>query len=450
MPPEIISPSSQVIFERDILPGWDNGLLTLESQNPRRRFNAILNIAQNGAQTLALIAMKSDTTHEATWYQIFSSTTDLVGFQLTHKSTTKGHLKAGIEPLGAVRSRNNGVDLAITDFGIAMKPALVYMWQQFKELDINPVSLLGSNSQVKKGEKNELISSAALVRANILIRAFGREKVKGSEFLKFIPVSDTALQKHLSALMNGGFIDRKNADPNSGEPVSEFEVTQLGLQTTNWSDSKPIRSWPFSDNAVFVQQSIKELIDEGQKITYDSILSQIKTSHPITEQSEKTIRHYTIPLMVNRKLLQHIAFSGGNYLEISLTDLGESVAEHILFPLYVWSISPTAVPQINEVTTKFRNDPHSYTDLYHHVAKIFIDKSPFVNKNPEMNDSLVLSAIHTNPGLLTQAELARKLNISQQSVARVLKRLSKNLQISSLPPDPGGRVRYIPKERNKP
>ena len=435
-------PREQFIATKDIGTGWDRSLLAPESATAQKRFNAVLNIAQNGAQTLEVLGMNVNPDHWQSWYQVFKEVRNLVGHDIMHKKTTENHLKETIGPIGAAaKSDADDKMWAITEFGGEMRPAIVYTWQQFTDMGINPMSLLSANSRVSKNEKSGKVSTGALSRAKLLMYAFGKKEVTGSELLKATSLGSAALQVHTDVLADAGFITKRSADVNSGDAVAEYTITDVGISIENWNPRKLTRHGPIAKWVPFVQQAAFALQEEETPITTTTLNKKIDEMHPELALRKDDVGP-TITRMLNYGLMKNKGFAGTDRMFVTLTDLGEEVAEKILFPLRQWSFDPTSEPHITTIAENLKEHPDMYQDLYKEVAEVYKETSPHKNSTPEEKADKVLHSILQNPREMTQAQLARSLGISKQSVQRALGRLKQRNLIQSVEID--GRIYYMP------
>lgn len=114
-------------------------------QTPEDRLNAVLNIVQNGAQTLAVLSMLPNTNQWESPTRINKRIAETVGTPIVHRKTTLQHLVQTIEPVGlAARSTIDNNDWAITEFGIVSRATLIFTWRRFMDMALDPMKVLGS------------------------------------------------------------------------------------------------------------------------------------------------------------------------------------------------------------------------------------------------------------------------------------------------------------------
>ncbi len=428
-------PSDQLINERDFFAGWERSLITPESATARYRRAAVLTMLGNGAQSLAVLVMPSDTNNWQSSYQINKQMKTTVGSKVVGASATRNHLITTIEPVGtAARSTIDDKDWAITAFGREMKPALIYGWQQFMDLEVNPVSLLASMARVKRDAQGNLVAAPALVREQILTQAY-HHPLQIFTLRSLTHVGSAALCPHTDNLAGGGFIEKKSVDSGSGKPIAEYQVTQAGLDIPDWSALYEHKRAYMTE----IQSVVAELVEQGIKITTDAIVEGV--GKKVDVASENTLRFY-ISLLVNRQLLQSKDLPPQQLSQISLTPLGVAVVENIFIPLRAWSYSPDADDRINDIRRAYLRNPSIFNSLYQQIAATYRESSKFINADPVARTLEVERLIRENPGVYNKAMLARQLGCAEGSINKTISELIADGLIISLETDIPGRVKY--------
>ena len=107
--------------------GWETILgspLPPEINTPEKRLSALVNLIQNGAQTLETLSMSSEFT---SYGRINSAMNERAGIRVVQNATTFRHLQRCIEPVGAAaKSDLDDKYWALTPFGAATKPTLIF------------------------------------------------------------------------------------------------------------------------------------------------------------------------------------------------------------------------------------------------------------------------------------------------------------------------------------
>ncbi len=397
---------------------WGEIELTPEIDTPEKRLSAVLNILQNGAQTLTVLTMPADTRRWQSYYRIWQNLNETAGLEvLKQKTSTKNHLVFCIEPVGAAaRSTLDDRDWALTGFGIKIKAPLIFAWQQLLHLRLDAMQVLANNSLGRKDLEDNIISTPALVRYQILTALAAASRLRTIDLAQITNVGRSNVVHHLNGLKTANLIDSESADPESGNPVTVYQITPEGLATNPWPSyrTSPTRS-------AQIEQTARRLTAEDRPITLRSVIEKPVQDLPGISG--------TLAFFASRGFLTQSKFHCRELSEVRITDPGIQVVERVLKPLSAWTQDNKSVAQINEIDRRLKINPDAYISLYPPIAESYMQHSPIKNKDPEAKSRQITALIKSRPGQLTRSDLARLLNVSGPTIARHLKPLLETCQV---------------------
>lgn len=410
---------------------WGEIELTPEIDTPQKRPSAVLNIVQNGAQTLTVLTMPPDTENWQSYRQIHRHLNGCVGYELIRDNrTTKDHLVACIEPVGAAaRSSLDDKNWALTEFGIKIKPALVFAWQRLLALELDAMQVFGAHSRSKKDQENNILATTATIRNRILLSLADDDR-RSIDLSNIVNISLSYTPKILQKLQSAGLVEYQSVNTESGSSASHFYLTEKGHKTSPWPIYRNIAG-NLLTRSPQVEKAIRKLTMEEKLVTSESVTAQISedTQQPIN----KTDRHTNVGVLsfyARQGFLKRGKFFKYHFSEACLTSLGKQVVHEIIVPLVAWANDNKAIGEINEIGKQLKINPDSYKSLYPQIAAGFSENSPNKNSDLEAKSRQILALVKTYPNHLTAADLARQMKVGDSTIGELLKPLIATGQIS--------------------
>jgi hypothetical protein len=346
--------------------GWDEAALSPSVDTAEKRLAAAASVIRNGNQTLTVLVMPSHTEGWLGYPSICNAIRDELGYQLVKKNTTKGALVKTIEPVGAAaRSTLDDTQWALTPFGIAVKPVLIFAWQRLLDLHLDGVQVFGATSRQQPGTGAEPPSTPAASRIRVLHALAARAPRRIVE-LGRAAGAVTSIRGLLAALQQGGIVDRESVDTQRGDPVTFYAVTEQGRALTLWplferishaSERRTARMYSKQ-----VQHAVRSLAAADEEISVGSIIAFMNRIYKPTTARNPSHVGAVLSFYVRCGLLayQHLHWSESS--RVWLTDLGQQVVGQILEPLTAWSHDPRVVPEINDIAVAMQQTPDVYRD----------------------------------------------------------------------------------------
>lgn len=406
--------------------GWDPHLLPPELQLPEQRLSALLNILQNGGQTLTVLTMPSRTTDWKSPYTINTDMRNQVGFPVVNKKTTVSHLQQTLANVGmAARSTVNDDEWSLTEFGLLCKPALLFGWQKFLELaanteiNLDPMAVLGTVSKGEKDESGSLKTTPPLIRFALLHALSLTEAGINVEALaKKTNLPASAVGTHIISLAENNLVTHK-INARTGR-TSEYIITPQGLELSEWPPFKGTHQLNIA-RAQQVRHAVIALSQLESAITIEAVERFINdTYRPGKEPTSYNSANILSQWAKKHGLVEKIS----NIREdIQITDIGTTVLTTILLPLYRWAEDFSRCPEITEIALALKRNPLAYQPLYPEIAQSYIDHSPSKNRDREGKLSQARGIINTKPGELSAAELGRALGMTPATGAKVTSEL---------------------------
>lgn len=395
--------------ERSSIPyptSWEQLDLSAEIDTPEKRFAAALNIIQNGAQSLAVMAMHPDPQYFEDYTVINRRLNSLARQKVVGSTATKGHLSHTIGPLG-VAATTDERQWALNEFGITLRAGIVFAWQNFLDLYIDPMDSLGANSDGKRDENGGNVTTSAEVRARILAALAEKGELRVVDLVEPTGVSQNALGEVTDKLHGKEIIKKKNKTPSSGEDITYYTVVDPSI--SEWPTYIDGRGVPYAISADFAK----------------GLLALYGDRAFTTDEAHKAIPSYNQPFVsamlafyARHGALKRGEFHLGMQSTITLLPVGELVVQEILSPLLLWCKDPTAVQTILRIGKQLENGTFRSDTLWADMAASFELNSPAKNRDKAGKIASVKSLIYENPGMLTRADIARLMGFSSSSAAR--------------------------------
>lgn len=405
---------------------WAELDLPPELDSPEKRLGAAVNIIQNGAQSLTVLAMNPQPGYWESYNQINKRLPRIGGGNLVYRTVTRNHLVQTIEPVGAAaRSTLDNKEWTITPFGVALRPAILLAWQNFLDLDLDAMQVLGSNSRVKKDNEGNIVSTPAQARTRILLDLLEKGHLRIIDLSSAIGLSTAVTNKHADGLSHGGIVEKDVASSEANESITHYTLTKQGRDQEKWPIfvlKHKTGSTAYVSLSREVELAVRELSENGIPFSIRNCIEVFNKHRP---ENSKGVAETTVFGMLafwGREGLMDVGKFHNRFLsDVVLTPLGELVASEILQPLQDWSNNPRSVILINEILEDLRRGS-DYQSLKIRIAESFSNTSPFKNKDIDLavGKGTVLRMIRERPGELTQASIARTLNISPMKAHRVI------------------------------
>lgn len=396
---------------------------------PEGRFEAVLNIVKNGGMVLEVMAMDRNMRD---FHDIYKSANELSGFKVNKMSTvTRDHLIRTIARVGAAaRSDVDDQMWQLTTFGEAIKPALMYVWGEIIEHDIDPAKAFGSSSMLKKDDQSNIITSSPYSRARIVIALASQNVTPAVELVSRLNVTENAVLGHIKRLISAGLVNFESVDTSSGTYTS-FKLTDQGKSRNDWPVYKSSRGYNLGHLSTYVHMAIRALDSEGNSVfsredVIDWVRNNLDKSWSETQRSNvnSALTFYSKPEL---GLLQRSVLNAENQSNITLTEKGRKLAE-ILEVLRAWCNDRNSA-YVNNISGEIVTDYNANADIYRNIAGIYTEKSPFKNRDPEAKRAETIVIISRNPGMFTVYGIARTLDVSPVTVHRIIKQLIQSGEI---------------------
>lgn len=418
---------------------WSDPSVFAELDTPERRYEALANILQNGAQSLTVLTMPSDPHTFSSWAAINAHLNTTVGFTVVAKASTLEHLASCIAPVGAAaKSTIDDQEWALTAFGVAIKPALVFGWQRLLDLQISSMGLLGSTSQGKLDEEGTgYITTPAQVRTTMLQQLTERGPLQLTQFIPAIKVGRNSIAMHADNLKKAGIVTVERKTTTYGQPITLYEITGLGAQASDWPVAM-LRDNPAPRISERVRDALLFLVENGQDPTLRAIRKYISdtTGHEYHDADLATV----LTFFVDNKLVERSKFNAKKFSEVTLTPLGQSIVAELITPLVRWCENPYAIPEIFQIAENLQRNPQAYTNLYRPIAEHFVTHSPFKNHDTTQREIDFLRIVQNAPQPLTQSDITRMASMSKSTVHKVKQALLKTGEIEIVTQSNGRQV----------
>lgn len=390
---------------------------------PEGRFEAVLNIVKNGAMVLEVMAMDRVMKD---FHEIHKSVNKLSGLNVNpNASTTLDHLTRTISTVGAAaRSDIDDEMWQLTLFGEAIKPAFVYVWRKIIELDIDPARALGATSMVKKDADGNIITTPPYSRAQLLLALDSQRRTTVVQLANSLNIDETAVSNHSRKLVEAGLVNFESVDKIS-DTYTTFKLTDRGKSEITWPIYQDSRGYQMRRVSVYVQIAISALTAEGRTEfsrveVIDWIRNNLDKSWSGKQRgtANSALTFFSKPEI---GLLQRSEFNAYNQSIITLTEKGRELAE-ILELLRVWSHDRNST-QINSIEDETDSNQVADAGIYKNITQVYIDTSPFKNKDLDTKRAGAIAIISRNPGEFTVSEIARRLGVSYRTVSNSIKQL---------------------------
>ncbi len=394
-------------------------------ETTKGRFQAILNLVKNGGMVLEVMQM------DRIWQNykdIATSINGSRGEQLIRSSVVRGHLRRTISPIGAAaRSDIDDEDWQLTPFGMETKAVLLFVWQKFLELNVNPVQLLSNRSSVKKNSQGN-ITTPALTRSGILIDLYPQKQLREVELAEIENINAGNIAKHLSYLQSAELINSKSVDPI--DSFSFFRLTTRGGLLGEWPEYVESRGY----NLPGLSRGINKIIDDlvidliasaAEYFTTEDVMYYGQELHYSKSTENKGNVSGILNFYVREGLLEKSELNGENMSEYSLTELGQVIVKELLNPLYLWAEDLNSIPEINIIRAQLIRNPNAFLAFYRQIGDVYQETSPLKNQSRESKISDILSCIEDNEGNLNASDIGRKLGISTGYTHAIVTSLTK-------------------------
>lgn len=397
------------------------------------RFNAFLNVANNGAKILELIVL---TESFETYSRLNSSVNRAAGVKVCGKSATIAHLSKSLSPIGAVaRADHEGKEWARTAFGTAIIPPLIYFSEAIQHFDINPSSLLGAFSRGRK-ELGETVSSVALDRARTLISLSLNNNQRLIDIANKLGLTINDVTHHLKALSSIGLANYESADTDN--PVTQYSITQKGWDNQNWgifSRERMLEGKKIVTHHTKGSKSVRKALSEmfGQSRSFTTV-SQV-TEHILQVTGDKCDKYeisMILKFFAEEGFLTQSNLHEGNFSNVEITEEGHEVAR-VLNDIAAYFEDPDLVPEIVEIKNKLginsgsrapvvlvNSIDNSSPGLIHEIAQRYTETSPTKNKPGDVHLSHALQIIQKHGGEFATSEVARICGIPEGSLRSLL------------------------------
>lgn len=414
----------EVLFNRRDIPRWESTVLPSELQTPEQRLQAVLNITQNGAQTLTVLTMGPDTSDWSKHTAINTLMRNRVGTSVVHSKTTFSHLTGTISEVGmAARSTLNDEEWALTDFGVTCKATLIFAWQKFLEIGVDPMVALGINSRSKKDSSGGIITTPPMTRFRVLNTLFQPGNVMGiREVAEKIGLNEKVVAEQVRGLTENGLISHRLYDRNSGQ-LHRYRISPKGVLTQEWPlfESRHQR-WITASQQAYV--AVAELSQKEVEITSEAVDRFVNERFrpgkpPTTINPSDILKQWAR----QHELLERLPGIEGVTAEIEITTTGVEVLNKVLFPLFRWAKDITSVEDITSIAENLKRNPDAYQYFYTTIVESFFSHSPFKNKDKEEKIRRAKRIITERPGELWASELGKELGSSSSTginITRVL------------------------------
>lgn len=411
----------------------------VETSEQRLRLSTLLKIAQNGARTLTVLTMPSTKQWE-TYVNIDKAMNETAGMKVVTPWTTQGYLYS-IEPLGLVaKSTLDDMEWSLTDFGIKIKPVLIFTWQRLLDLGVDPISVFGNKSQSKVDSQGNIVRTTSTVRVQIL-RTLSREnQLRIVDLARNTDTPEDTLSKHLQKLEAAGLVTLESADLGAGQSVVTYQITERGSNFSNWPIYTDNQRKSLSIYSPRTKEAIDVLAGLGIPITTDSVTQFIKKKYNRADRltTEGILSHFA-----REGLLARDKFYKYHYSDVSLTFLGRKVVEQVVEPLVKWSQNIEG-QEINDVGSELKVNQKAYLDLFRQIAISFCQNSPDKNANKEAKIQEIKRLIVQNPGQLTVSIISRLLNLYSSSIRGAVEQLIKSGEITPIQSPKSHRTFFSP------
>lgn len=381
----------------------------------------------------------------------------------------------------AARGNTEGSAWGLTPFGLAIRPAIIYMQEMCTLLGTEPPGIVGNVSIPTTDASGDIISTPAAKRIALLKAIYDALEESGTEEIDFqtaasriwifdvtdvpdsdevqetdkwvevdtIEVADSTLSNHLRNLAASKLIEVKMSNTTEGEFVKyradTDRIEDLWTPARKKYSMSTFELWQQIKTAVISLSKTGSgefgVTDVNQKLQENGFgLPNWKNILP-TILSELSTRGY---------LINTTGLSDKKRSIVKLTPLGTDVYEQVAKPLYDWFMYPEKVPAINQAAASYANNPEAYKALVHQIALNFRDYSPYVNADPVGKMSEITKLIKQNNGQLTAVEIAARLGLTRWNAYDLCHELARAGEIHT-EPDPNSRTRkpYWVTERPK-
>lgn len=424
--------------------GSRDRILSPELLSPQQRLPAVLNILQNGGQTLTVLTMNSDTDAWKSWHAINTEMRRKVGLSVAHPTSTRHHLIQCIEPIGAAaKSTIDDKEWSITPLGIAMKPVLIFGWQHILELGINPMALLGDISHGgKKDARGNFQTTPPVVRFKILKALPENVHKTIAQITHEIGISDTnVVSRQADDLAEAKFIEKKSTTPLDEAPFATYYKTEIGKNSREWEPWTSKRSRNVNSSQR-VLNAVNVLEQQGEPITLDRVIKvlaeDLPTSTTAILESQLVLTFWSRP---EKGYLRREGFSADNFSDVVITSKGLVAFGTLLAKIDQWANNMTSLREINDIAEQLAKNPHSYQDLYRQIVGNYTQFSPNKNRDKQGYIAKALDAITKNPGRFAANDLGQAIGTSNANSHKIVAEM---LKAGSIRREKGPKgIRYV-------
>lgn len=333
----------------------DTKIPPLDAQSkPYQRLDALLNILQNGAQSLLVLNMKTAPETESV-YTTNTRIKKMIGTRIVVDKTMLNYLRLTLEPLGiATVLPGSNIDWSLTDLGNSLKAPLLFGWDQYLTLGAAP-NILG---KISKGTREELSIRAPMSRALALASLSVFPTINMSVLAEITTLELSNISEHCHDLSELGLINIESA---SDKPTSRESETSE---------------------------------ETGRDESYLKLLSEILEINPPKKNDDHP----------------------WSFSNVSITDLGSTYVNRLLKPLFQWAIDPKRLPEIVK-SQQIQHGSTEYAPLYREIVNHFWKYSPGKQADIFKKSRTVYEYIQNNPGLTTRA-ISRQIGESSSSIGQ--------------------------------
>ena len=291
-----------------------------------------------------------------------------------------------------------------------------------------------------KGVTGNWETTAAMSRTNILAAMPFNGSKRLYDLLEDTKISEGSVSQHCSALETAGLVTKKSVLTNEGRAITGFIVTKQGNQLDEWPIYFNSQGYPSRTDSERVFEAIRLLSQREESINSESVTTYIDQTYGQGPKSRRGKVTLIMSHLAKKRILEHTDFHYGKFSDISLTALGNQVADEVILPLILWSDDPYAVGEINEIRKNLERNPHAYDNLFPQIAENFVLGSHQKNADPQSRQDEVLKMVRTESGSITQRDIARQLNLSYTAVHKVVLALTASSTIALKKSERGSKI----------
>lgn len=409
---------------------------------PLQKLERLLNILPNGGQSLTVLSMPPSSDRWTYYTHIANAVNSKVGFPVVRKTNTQKALTQTLEPIGiAAKSDIDDKVWALTDFGVDLRPALIFGWQGFTELDINTSALLSSISA--RGKHTDGVRTAGMTRFKIIQGIYelthlsaeqDNQGVSEYEISQYTGFNLEFVGDHTHNLEKGGFLDKDS----KARTLTTFTVTEKGSALATWS-TYVAKNQAHPQSSVRGHDVIVSLQSTGDLITNKTVAQRYLElfGRNLGEGHASTLLSFWAKN--EQGFLERHGFSLERGSDVVLRPITEAVLAKVLLPLEQWAYNSLSVGKINQIREQLNKDPDSFVPLYRNIAESYEKYSPFKNKDLEGKTAMALEIISTSPGV-SYTELSTVMDTSVATARRIVEGLILSGTVRREEPETGNRV----------